>query len=108
MPKLPPSVIRALRADEPGAPDPERVTRLAESIDLAALPLLAARRRTPPSWWELPAAWAATLIPASLVLAMASLFVLWRIAPPRPDPAQEIAQASVDQVVNELVTAPPR
>ena len=108
MAKLPPKVIRALRADEMRAPDPQAVARLAESIEVAALPLLAARRRVSPSWWEIPAAWAATLIPASLVLAMASLFVLWRVAPPRPQVTQEVAQASVDQVVNDLVTVPPR
>jgi hypothetical protein len=90
------------------APDPQRIASLAESIDVAAAPLLAARRRTTPSWWELPAAWANTLIPVSLVLAMASLLVLWRVAPPRPAAAQEIAQASVDQALNELIAAPPR
>ena len=107
MSKLPPHIIRALREDTPAEPDAQRLARLASSIEGAAAPLLAARRRAEPGWWELPAAWAATLIPVSLVLAMASLLVLWRVEPPRPAAAQ-VAQAPTDQVVNDLVTAPPR
>jgi hypothetical protein len=72
---------------------------------MAAAPLLAARRRVEPAWWELPSAWVATLIPASLVLALASILVLWRVEPPR---ASEVAQAPVDQAVNDLVTPRPR
>jgi hypothetical protein len=108
MSKLPPEILRALRNDERGEPDPARLARLASSIEGAAAPLLAARRRTePPGWWELPASWAATLIPVSLVLAMASLLVLWRVAPPRPS-ERLVAQAPVDQALNELVSTPPR
>lgn len=106
MPKLPSEILRALRSDD-GAPiDPARLSRLASSIEGAATPLLAARRRIEPAWWELPSAWAATLIPASLVIAVASILVLWRVQPPRAQ--RELAQAPVDQVVNALVTTPPR
>jgi hypothetical protein len=108
MSKLPPHIIRALRQDIPAEPDAQRLARLASSIEGAAAPLLAARRRAEPGWWELPAAWAATLIPVSLVLAMASLLVLWRVEPPRPAAAQQVAQATADQVMNDLVTSPPR
>src|SRR5690349_5320966 len=106
MSKLPPEILRALRSDEAAPLDPERLARLATSIEGAAAPLLAARRRAEPSWWELPAAWAATLIPVSLVIAAASILVLWRVQPPRAQ--REVAQAPVDQVVNELVRTPPR
>jgi di/tricarboxylate transporter len=54
----------------------------------------------------LPAAWAATLIPVSLVLAATSILILWRVEPPRAN--RTVAQAQVDEVVNELVTTPPR
>jgi hypothetical protein len=120
MPKLPPHVIRALReAQNISEPVPEqsisepvpeqlaeRLARLTHSIEGAAAPLLAARSRVEPGWWELPAEWAATLIPASLVLALASILVLWRVQPPRPE--RQVAEAPVDQAVNELVTTPPR
>ena len=106
MSKLPPEILRALRSDETAPVDAERLARLASSIEGQAASLLAARQRAEPAWWELPAAWAATLIPASLVLAAASLLVLWRVEPPRAD--RSVAQAPVDQVVNELVTTPPR
>jgi hypothetical protein len=105
MAKLPPEILRALRAEQTPL-DQARLDRMANSIEGAAAPLLADRRSHEPDWWELPARWAATLIPASLVLAAASLIVLWRVQPPRPE--REIAQAPVDQVVNELVTTPPR
>jgi hypothetical protein len=105
MSKLPPEILQALRVGETPA-DQTRLDRLAMSIDSAAAPLLAERRRREPDWWELPAKWAATLIPASLILAAASLIVLWRVEPPRPE--REIAQAPVDQVVNDLVATPPR
>lgn len=109
MPRLPSHIIRALRENDRPEPDAERLARLASSIEVAAGPLLAARQRAEPGWWELPAAWAATLIPASLVLAAASLLVLWRMEPPRPRLVGEVAQAAaVDQAVNELVTTPPR
>jgi hypothetical protein len=85
--------------DASPAPSAER---LATSIEGAAAPLLAARRQREADWWEMPAAWAGALIPASLVLAVASLLVLWRMQPPRPNAVGEVAQA-----VNEL-TAPPR
>jgi hypothetical protein len=101
MPKLPAELLNALRADRVGEPDASQLARLAASIDAAAAPLLAARRRAEPAWWELPSAWAATLIPASLVLALASLLVLWRVEPPRA--TLEVAQAPVDQVMNDLV-----
>ena len=106
MPKLPPELLRALRSDETTLPDQARLDRLAAAIDAAAAPLLALRARKEQDWWELPAKWAATLIPASLILAAASILVLWRVAPPRPE--REIAQAPVDQAVNELVKTPPR
>lgn len=106
MPKLPPEIVDVLRGSA-AEPDPERLARLASSIEGAAAPLLAARRRAEPAWWELPAAWARTLIPVSLVLAMASLIVLWRVAPPHPAD-RTVAQAPVDQALNELVTTPPR
>jgi hypothetical protein len=106
MTRLPPDILRALRSDDGAPADPERLARLAGSIESAAAPLLALRRRAEPAWWELPSAWAATLIPASLVLALASILVLWRVQPPRA--VEEVAQATVDQVVNELVTTPPR
>jgi hypothetical protein len=106
MSQLDPRLLRALRADAVSPPDPARLDRLAASIDAAAAPLLAERRRRQPEWWELPAAWAATLIPASLLLAAASIFVLWRVEPPRA--TREIAQAPVDQVINELIATPPR
>jgi hypothetical protein len=102
MPKLPPHVIRALREGDRPEASAERLARLASSIEGAAAPLLAARRQPEAGWWEMPAAWAGALIPASLVLAMASLLVLWRMQPPRPRVVGEVAQA-----VNEL-TAPPR
>jgi hypothetical protein len=105
MPKLPDEILRALRADERAA-DPSRLVRLAASIEGEAAPLLALRRRVEPTWWEVPADWAAMLIPASLVIAAASILVLWRVQPPRAQ--RELAQAPVDQVVNALVTTPPR
>jgi hypothetical protein len=106
MPKLPAEVLRALRDAEANAATQARLDRVAASIVAAAAPLLAERRRAKPAWWDLPAAWAATLIPISLVLSAASILVLWRVQPPRPD--REIAQASVDQAINALVTTPPR
>ena len=104
MPRLSPELIRALRALEPRR-RPADVDKLAASIDAAAAPALAARRQAGPGWWELPAAWAATLIPISLVLAAASIVVLWRVEPPRPDVI--VAQATVDETVNELVPSSP-
>ena len=101
MPKLPRHIIRALREGDRPEPDAGRLERLATSIEGAAAPLLAARRQPEPGWWEMPAAWAGALIPASLVLAMASLLVLWRMQPPRPRDLGEVAQA-----VNELTTPP--
>ena len=106
MSKLPPEIRRALHVDDDPAPHAERLARIASSIEGAAAPLLAARRRMEPGWWELPAAWAATLIPVSLLLAAASILVLWRVQPPRAE--RELAQAQVEQVVNDLVTVPPR
>ena len=107
MGKLPPEILAALRASgRVRDPDAGQLNRLASSIDAAAAPLLAARRRVEPAWWELPSAWAKTLIPASLVLALASLLVLWRVEPPRA--TREVAQAPVDQVMNDLVTPRPR
>ena len=105
MPRLPSHIVRALRENQP-EPDAERLARLATSIDVAAAPHLLARQRTESGWWDLPAAWAATLIPASLVLAAASILVLWRVHPPHAP--QRVAEASVDQVINEIVTTPPR
>src|SRR5690349_16752723 len=101
MNELPPDVLAALRASRRvGEPDASRLAQLAASIDAAAGPLLAARRRVEPAWWELPSAWAKTLIPASIVLALASILVLWRVEPPRAQ--REVAQAPVDQVMNDL------
>ena len=106
MPRLPAELLRALRDADVAAAAPEHLERLAASINAAAAPLLNERRRARPAWWELPAAWATTLIPISFVLAVASILVLWRVQPPRP--AREIAQAPVDQAINALVTAPQR
>ena len=107
MGKLPPEILAALRVSRQiGEPDAGRLNRLASSIDAAAAPLLAARRRAEPEWWELPSSWAKTLIPASLVLALASLLILWRVEPPRA--TREVAQAPVDQVMNDLVAPRPR
>jgi hypothetical protein len=106
MPRLPSHIVRALRETQHPEPDAERLARLASSIDVAAAPFLLARRRVESGWWELPAAWAAALIPASLVLAAASILVLWRVHPPQAP--RHVTDASVDQVVNEIVTTPPR
>ena len=105
MTKLPPEVLRALRLDQPDAIRPEHFERLAASIEAAAAPLLAERRRAEQAWWDLPARWASALIPISLALAAASILVLWRV---EPLPERQVAQAAVDQAVNELVTTPPR
>ena len=115
MPRLPSHIVRALRQNRQPEPDAERLARVAASIESAAAPMLDVRGErlrlaslsvTGEAWWELPAAWAATLIPASLVLAAASILVLWRVHPPHPP--QRVAEASIDQVVNEIVTTPPR
>jgi hypothetical protein len=115
MPRLPSHIVRALGENPRPKPDTERLARLAASIESAAAPILSTRREshrlaslsvTGDAWWELPAAWAATLIPASLVLAAASILVLWRVHPPHAP--RQLAEASVDQVVNEIVTTPPR
>jgi hypothetical protein len=120
MAKLPPEILKALRGR--GAPaDPDRLSRLASRIDDAAAPMLADRRngRATAGWWDLPATWAATLIPASLAIAAASLLVLWRVTLPKP--VMEMSEvtvlraaapisnpAAVDEAVNALITPQPR
>ena len=124
------TIGNALRA-EAGEPYAGSLETLAARIDVAAAPLLAARRggsaTRPFAWWDYAAEWARTLIPASVVVAAASVGFLWllRIAQAEPvsRPSAIIAAvrpcaagandskagctpaAAVDRAVEELVSS---
>jgi hypothetical protein len=73
---------------------------LAARIDGAAAPLLAARRNEsmrPFAWWDYAADWARALIPASVIVAAASVGFLWmlRSAEARPLPSMSPIAAAV-------------
>jgi negative regulator of sigma E activity len=96
---------------------------LAKRIDIAATPILAARRQSgqrPVVWWDFAAEWARTLVPVGLSVAAVSLTVLWLMRPVAPVAAESAPARSssiaaavgrgvpardlVDRAVEELVS----
>jgi hypothetical protein len=66
------------RFDPASAVTPAGRQALARRIAAGASPILAARRRTAPSWWEFTAGWARTLIPLGVATALvAAGTILW-------------------------------
>jgi hypothetical protein len=112
--------LRAASTDEYSG----SLDRLAARIDAAVAPMLAARRdgasRTF-AWWSYAADWARALIPASVVIAAASIGFLWllRTSEAAEPPPSAIAAAvspcrldrdctpasAVDKAVEELISA---
>ncbi len=74
------------RFDAPDADTDAQRQALARRILAGAEPLLAARRGTPPAWWEFTATWARTLIPIGVATALAAAAVIfWTTRPARRD-----------------------
>src|ERR1041385_6073078 len=89
---------------------------LAPGIDAAGAPFLAARvGREPLTWWDYAAHWGSALIPASVLLAAASVAFLIVIQPPSKPSTRQVVAASrtasrsaVDRAVDDLVSTPTR
>jgi hypothetical protein len=65
---------------------------LAARIDAAAAPLLSARRdgsTRPMAWWDYAAGWSRALIPASVIVAAASVGFLWLLRTAEAEPARQ-------------------
>lgn len=95
----------------PSIPYQGSLDSLAERIDAAALPILAARRQVgqrPLVWWDFAAEWARTLVPVGLTIAAASLTVLWLTRPAAPVAAQSAPNrpSSIVAAVRHGVPAP--
>ncbi|HEY6218864.1 MAG TPA: hypothetical protein VIV65_02335 [Gemmatimonadaceae bacterium] len=92
------------------------IDSLARRIDAASVPLLAARiGREPLAWWDYAAQWSSALIPASVLLAAASVAFLIVIQPPakaasRPVVAatRPVTRSAVDRAVDDLFGEPAR
>ena len=92
------------------------IDSLARRIDAASVPLLAARiGREPLAWWDYAAQWGSALIPASVLLAAASVAFLIVIQPPSKPSTRQVVAASrtasrsaVDRAVDDLVSTPTR
>src|ERR1041385_2052993 len=108
------TIARALRQAE--VQYQRSVDALARRIDVAAAPLLAARiGREPLAWWDYAAQWSSALIPASVLLAAASVGFLLVIQPPakassRPVVAatRPVTRSAVDRAVDDLFGEPAR
>src|ERR1043165_448688 len=108
------TIARALRQAE--VQYQRSVDALARRIDVAAAPLLAARvGREPLAWWDYAAHWGSALIPASVLLAAASVAFLIVIQPPSKPSTRQVVAASrtasrsaVDRAVDDLVSPPTR
>jgi hypothetical protein len=67
---------------------------LAARIDAAAAPLLAARRNgsmRPFAWWDYAADWGRALIPASMIVAAASVGFLWMLRSAEAEPVRSMS-----------------
>jgi hypothetical protein len=108
-----------------GEPYEGSLDSLAVRIDVAATPILAARRQggqRPAAWWDFAAEWARMLVPVGLSIAAASVMLLWIMRPVVPVAAQPVSSRGpspivvamrgaaapdlVDRAVEELVSGP--
>jgi anti-sigma-K factor RskA len=72
--------------DSPDRPTDAQRHALERRIATGAEPLLAARRGTPPTWWEFAATWARTLIPLGAATALVAAVVIFRTSRPTKSP----------------------
>lgn len=117
------AIADALRSAA-GEPYEGSLDSLAARIDVAAVPILAARRQggqRAVAWWDFAAGWARMLVPVGLTIAAASVTLLWLMRPTIPVAAEPLnsrpssmivaavgrgaaAPEVVDRAVEELVS----